>query len=150
VVSGSWDNTLRLWDVKTGAPVGEALIGHTSDVTSVVFSPDGRYVISKSDSGTIVHDVESRQQLCDISKFFQSNPPMQLPLSLGWRTGWVSIFGNYKLWWMPPSNRGVSVSGNDGVLCTGSGDGRVTVVDGRRIVAECLREVERLRMKQIA
>ena len=44
VVSGSFDDeTVRLWDAATGAPL-QTLEGHTSAVTSVAFSPDGRPV----------------------------------------------------------------------------------------------------------
>ncbi|KIM31897.1 hypothetical protein M408DRAFT_327295 [Serendipita vermifera MAFF 305830] len=53
VVSGSYDNTLRIWDVTTGSPVGEPLKGHTDYVTSVAYSPDGRNIISGSCDYTI-------------------------------------------------------------------------------------------------
>ena len=40
LASGSWDNTVRLWDVQTGEQL-RTLEGHTDAVTSVAFSPDG-------------------------------------------------------------------------------------------------------------
>ena len=40
VVSGSDDQTVRLWDAATGAPL-QTLEGHISLVSSVAFSPDG-------------------------------------------------------------------------------------------------------------
>ncbi|KAH7330049.1 NACHT domain-containing protein, partial [Rhexocercosporidium sp. MPI-PUGE-AT-0058] len=41
VVSGSADQTVRLWDVATGAAL-QTLEGHTDSVHSVAFSPDGK------------------------------------------------------------------------------------------------------------
>jgi WD40 repeat protein len=41
VVSGSDDNTVRLWDAATGAPL-QTLEGHTGDVSSMAFSPNGK------------------------------------------------------------------------------------------------------------
>jgi len=48
IASGSWDKTIRLWNVKNGQPIGEPLTGHTNWVTSVAFSPDGRTLASGS------------------------------------------------------------------------------------------------------
>jgi WD40 repeat protein len=53
IVSGSWDNTLRLWDAATGQPIGSPLQGHTGLVNSVVFSPDGRRIVSGSYDKTL-------------------------------------------------------------------------------------------------
>ena len=47
VASGSMDETVRLWDVETGACV-RTLEGHGDVVYSVRFSPDGRMVVSCS------------------------------------------------------------------------------------------------------
>ncbi len=40
-LSGSWDGTLRLWDLSTGATT-RRFLGHTKDVLSVAFSVDNR------------------------------------------------------------------------------------------------------------
>jgi formylglycine-generating enzyme required for sulfatase activity len=53
IASASGDDTLRLWDAKTGAPVGSPLKGHEEYVNSVAFSPDGRLIASASADGTL-------------------------------------------------------------------------------------------------
>ncbi|KAG9076058.1 hypothetical protein FRC06_009738, partial [Ceratobasidium sp. 370] len=53
VVSGSDDNTVRVWDADTGAPIGNPLTGHSGGVTSVAFSPDGHRIVSGSDDNTV-------------------------------------------------------------------------------------------------
>ena len=52
VVSASWDNTIRIWDVSTGS-VLTTLEGHTNWVISASFSPDGSRVVSASVDKTI-------------------------------------------------------------------------------------------------
>merc|ERR1719396_109469 len=51
-LSGSWDGTLRLWDLNTGNPP-RRFIGHTKDVLSVAFSVDNRQIVSASRDKTI-------------------------------------------------------------------------------------------------
>ena len=60
IVSGSGDNTVRLWDGATGKPIGEPLKGHSFSVDSVAFSPDGKRIVSGSGDSTIrLWDVET-------------------------------------------------------------------------------------------
>ena len=49
-LSGSWDGTLRLWDINSGSTT-RRFIGHTKDVLSVAFSVDNRQVGSWSAEG---------------------------------------------------------------------------------------------------
>merc|ERR1719215_2259481 len=51
-LSGSWDKTMRLWDLNTGAAV-RTFQGHTKDVNSVAFSGDNRQIVSGSRDKTI-------------------------------------------------------------------------------------------------
>ena len=46
-LSGSYDNTLKLWDIATGREI-RIFSGHTSDVFSIAFSPDGKQALSGS------------------------------------------------------------------------------------------------------
>ena len=52
LASGSWDKTVRLWEVATGTLV-RTLEGHTGQVNIVAFSPDGRLLASGSGDGTV-------------------------------------------------------------------------------------------------
>src|ERR1017187_6894965 len=45
-LTGSGDNTARLWEVATGKEI--RLLKHSSSVTSVAFSPDGRWALTGS------------------------------------------------------------------------------------------------------
>jgi hypothetical protein len=63
-VSGSGDNTLRVWDLESGECL-RTLEGHSSSVDSVGVTPDGRRAVSGSDDNTLrVWDLESGECLC--------------------------------------------------------------------------------------
>ena len=51
-LSGSDDNTLRLWKVNTGKNI-RTFSGHSDWVWSVAFSPDGNYALSGSFDKTL-------------------------------------------------------------------------------------------------
>jgi len=51
-LSGSWDATLRLWEINTGKCT-RRFVGHTKDVLSVAFSSDNRQIVSGSRDRTI-------------------------------------------------------------------------------------------------
>ncbi|OQD93842.1 hypothetical protein PENVUL_c167G05014, partial [Penicillium vulpinum] len=52
LASGSYDETVRLWDPATGA-LTQTLEGHSSSVGSVAFSSDGRLLASGSNNETV-------------------------------------------------------------------------------------------------
>ncbi len=59
IVSGSADNTVKLWDVDTGHLL-RTFIGHSEAISYVSFSPDDRLIVSKAFDNTIfVWDAES-------------------------------------------------------------------------------------------
>ena len=74
LASGSWDNTIKLWEVDTGDEL-RTLTGHTGGVNSVVFSPDGTLLASGSRDNTIkLWEVDTGDELRTLTR----------------HTGWVS------------------------------------------------------------
>eukprot|EP01027_Heterolobosea_sp_BB2_P000637 GEZU01000927.1.p1 GENE.GEZU01000927.1~~GEZU01000927.1.p1 ORF type:complete len:316 (-),score=109.43 GEZU01000927.1:122-1069(-) len=51
-LSGSWDGTLRLWDLNSGVTT-RRFVGHEKDVLSVAFSADNRQIVSGSRDRTV-------------------------------------------------------------------------------------------------
>jgi WD40 repeat protein len=70
IVSGSWDQTVRLWDAEADAEL-HRFEGHTSGVTSVAFSPDGTRIVSGSEDRTV--------------RLWDATPE---PRRLAWRDAW--------------------------------------------------------------
>ncbi len=52
LVSGSDDNTVKLWDAQTGG-LNQTLKGHDNSIISVAISPDGKTVVSGSVDKTV-------------------------------------------------------------------------------------------------
>ncbi|CAE6337500.1 unnamed protein product [Rhizoctonia solani] len=53
LVSGSYDETVRVWDVERGTTIVGPLKGHTKAVYSIALSPDGSQIVSCSLDGTL-------------------------------------------------------------------------------------------------
>jgi WD40 repeat protein len=85
IVSGSADNTVRIWDSENGYEIARMLpgynkviqSGHTyymSGVNSVAFSPDGKYVASGGTDGNIyIWDVSSKQEVARMTSVLKND-----------------------------------------------------------------------------
>jgi guanine nucleotide-binding protein subunit beta-2-like 1 protein len=92
-LSGSWDRTMRLWDLNTGA-TARTFQGHAKDVNSVAFSGDNRQIVSGSRDRTIklwntlaeckytiTEDIHTDWVSCVV---FSPSAKMPLIVSAGW------------------------------------------------------------------
>ena len=61
-LSGSWDQTLRLWEVATGKEI-RSYVGHMGGVNSVAFSPDGKLALSGGDDTLRLWDVATGKEI---------------------------------------------------------------------------------------
>jgi WD40 repeat protein len=113
-VSGSDDNSIRVWDMKIGEVVGAPFQGHTDAVMSVAISPDGKRIVSGSFDNTIrVWDIEFLNQprpFTTPSICFSSNPTHALRTAspflqdysaLANEDGWVVGPDGQLLLWIP-------------------------------------------------
>jgi WD40 repeat protein/serine/threonine protein kinase/DNA-binding XRE family transcriptional regulator len=68
-LSGSTDQTARLWDVQSGQLL-RTLTGHTGIIGAVAFSPDGQMALTGSDDGTTrLWDVATGQELQSLTGY---------------------------------------------------------------------------------
>jgi WD40 repeat protein len=68
IVSGSADDTLKVWDAQTGQET-LTLTGHGDFVTSVAFSPDGTRIVSGSvDKKLKVWDAQTGQEILTLTE----------------------------------------------------------------------------------
>ena len=58
LASGSWDKTIRLWDVKTGTETAR-IEGHTAEVHALAPLPDGRLASGSEDRTIRLWDLKS-------------------------------------------------------------------------------------------
>ncbi len=66
LASASYDQSIRLWEVASGKPIGDPLIGPTEGVLSIAISPDGNMIAAGYADGSILFwDAKTRIPLGD-------------------------------------------------------------------------------------
>ena len=53
MVSGSWDGTVRRWNVEGGVDIGDPVVGHEGGVESVAMNEDHDVIASGGGDGTV-------------------------------------------------------------------------------------------------
>jgi guanine nucleotide-binding protein subunit beta-2-like 1 protein len=100
-ITGSWDTTLRLWDLNAGKTT-HRFVGHTKDVLSVTVSPDNRQIISAGRDRSIKlwntlaeckYTFDEQKSHSDWISAVRFTPVTKEPLVLS--SGWD---GTVKLW----------------------------------------------------
>ena len=94
LVSGSYDKTVKLWDVQTGGVV-KTFHGHTHNVCSVSISADSTMIASGSDDKTICLWNTQTEECCHVLK--QQDPVFFVRFSPTDSQGLISASGG-KLW----------------------------------------------------
>jgi WD40 repeat protein len=146
LASGSWDETVRLWDTAAGTLL-QILEGHSSPVESVAFSPDGKQLASGScdktvrlwdtAAGTLLQILEGHSGTVE-SVFagptqlnIQSQPSFTSPLpapalSTIIENQWVS-YGQDRILWLPLYYRPSYITTFRNIICIGSLSGHISV-----------------------
>ena len=133
MVLGSRDKTVRLWDAVTGTLL-QTLEGHSSSVSSVAFSPDGKQVVSGSHDKIVrLWDVATGTPLQTLEGHSSSvysvafSPDGKVEQGLFVSNDWV-IEGKENFLWFPPEYRASSMAVWNKFIVLGHSSGRISIL----------------------
>jgi WD40 repeat protein len=136
IVSGSSDQTVRVWDAATGVEQHK-ITGHEGSVTSVTFSPNGKTIVSQDMFNTsYIWDVDTGARLT-------STPSIEIDTSAHPSTdhlvfqldhhGWISRSSRGGAWqrvcWIPVQRRGYAFAYSGEIVCIGAYRVAMTILD---------------------
>ena len=93
LASGNEDNTVRLWDAKTGKSI-TTLIGHKGKVIDVAYSSDGKTLASSGDDGVRLWDARTSEHL----RILSESKHLHVAYSPDGETLFTKSWGAYHLW----------------------------------------------------
>jgi WD40 repeat protein len=139
LASGSYDNTIKLWDARTGS-VLQTLEGHSDWVRSVAFSHDSQMLASGSNDKTIkLWDAKTGWELQTLKGHSRSVQSVastphaekhhdKYNFQVSVSDNWVMLAGENILW-LPPEHRQFTASAvTEATLALGYSDGRVAII----------------------
>lgn len=128
LLAATFDNTIVLWDAKTGEQTGTLEHFTTAEVKAIAFSPDGKLLATSGTDFWYIWDVEKRQQL-----FKGKTLPYGLAFSPDGKTlATANNDGTIELWDVATGNetRHIDVKNNVIESICYSSDGKLLVVGG--------------------
>jgi len=140
IVSGSWDHTVKVWDLRTGQEL-RTLTGHNSSVLSVAVTPDGKKVISGSADNTIkVWDLETGQQLLNLTEHKEGVNALAVTpdgkkivsgagKSTAW-AGWTSSDNTIKVWDLETGQELFTLDGHTAMI-----NAVAVTPDGKKVIS---------------
>ena len=110
IVSGSFDQTICVWDLKMGDVVLGPFEGHTGSINSVTSLQDGKHIVSGlSDKTDFFQDAQTRQAVGSPLKGLISSVPNDGLDHFNDNTrlegGWILNSSSSLLFWVPPWNQ---------------------------------------------